>query len=70
LGLVVETDHQQAGRLRQPRGAARFSRTPAEIRRGAPALGEHTAEVLREAGYSPAEIEMLQVEAAPGGGGR
>jgi crotonobetainyl-CoA:carnitine CoA-transferase CaiB-like acyl-CoA transferase len=70
LGLVVETDHQQAGRLRQTRGAARFSRTPAEIRRGAPALGEHTAEVLREAGYSPAEIEMLQVEAAPGGGGR
>ena len=42
LGAVVETDHPKAGRLRQMRNAARFSGTPAEIRRGAPALGEHT----------------------------
>ena len=42
LGLVVETDHPKAGRLRQTRNAARFSKTPPEIRRGAPALGEHT----------------------------
>ena len=39
LGLVVETEHQKAGRLRQTRAAARFSKTPPEIRRGAPALG-------------------------------
>lgn len=52
-GTLVETDHPVAGRLRQARPAARFSATPAAIRRGAPALGEHTAEVLAEIGFAP-----------------
>jgi len=65
LGLVVETEHEKAGRLRQARAAARFSRTPAEIRRGAPALGEHTREILSELGYSPAEIVALGSTAMP-----
>src|ERR1700730_10824629 len=46
MGIVAETEHPAAGRLRQARAAARFSRTPAEIRRGAPQLGEHTEEIL------------------------
>jgi crotonobetainyl-CoA:carnitine CoA-transferase CaiB-like acyl-CoA transferase len=64
LGLVVETEHPAAGLLRQARPAARFSRTPAKIRRGAPALGEHSEEVLTELGYSAAEIAKLRAEAA------
>jgi crotonobetainyl-CoA:carnitine CoA-transferase CaiB-like acyl-CoA transferase len=62
LGIVVETEHPAAGRLRQARAAARFSRTPAEIRRGAPALGEHTREILGELGYSAAETTALRAD--------
>ena len=63
-GIVVETDHPIAGRLRQARPAARFSATPAAIRGGAPALGEHTREVLAELGYPAAEIDVLAGHAA------
>ena len=46
MGIVQEVEHPKAGRLRQARNAARFSGTPASFRRPAPALGEHTEEIL------------------------
>ena len=58
-GIIVETDHPQAGRLRQSRNPARFEGTPAEHRTGGPALGGNTRTVLAEIGYAPAEIDAL-----------
>ena len=61
-GIVVETGHPAAGRLRQARPAARFSETPAEPGRPAPALGADTQEVLAAAGLSEAAMEALVPE--------
>jgi crotonobetainyl-CoA:carnitine CoA-transferase CaiB-like acyl-CoA transferase len=63
-GIIIESQHEAAGKLRQARSAARFSVTPATIRHGGPALGEQTAEVLAELGYSTADIEALGQEQA------
>ncbi len=57
--IIMETEHEQAGRLRQARQPARFSGTPASIRSGAPALGADTAAVLAEHGYAEQDIQAL-----------
>jgi crotonobetainyl-CoA:carnitine CoA-transferase CaiB-like acyl-CoA transferase len=58
-GIIVESQHPDAGRLRQARVPARFSDTVPEPPRGAPRLGQHNDEVLAELGYSPAEVAEL-----------
>lgn len=56
-GIVVEIDQPGLGAIRQARPAALFGATPANAPRPAPGLGEHSAAVLAEAGYSAAEID-------------
>ena len=60
--IIIEHAHHAAGLLRQTRAPARFEGTPAEMRRGAPLLGEHSVEVLREIGWDEALIEALRAE--------
>ena len=63
-GIVTAYEHAHAGALRQARTAARFDGTPTEYRHGAPLLGEHSRELLLEAGLSEKEITSLQEKGA------
>ena len=65
-GILMESDHPVAGRLRQTRPAARFEGTPTGTPRGAPRLGEHNAEILRELGYGQEAIDGLRARGAIG----
>ena len=57
---ILEFDHPTAGRYHQARPAARFAKTAQEPKRRLPPLhGEHTEEVLRELGYSAADLQRL-----------
>ena len=58
--LLVESVHPRAGRMIQPRPAARFGETPSAIRRPAPSLGQHSGEILGELGLSEGEIANLR----------
>jgi crotonobetainyl-CoA:carnitine CoA-transferase CaiB-like acyl-CoA transferase len=51
--LIFESDHPVAGRIRQPRAAARFDETPTTLEGPAPTHGQHTEEILKELGIEP-----------------
>ncbi len=57
---LFEAEHPAGGPMRMARPTARFEATPSEVRFMAPALGEHTDEVLRELGHDDASIERLR----------
>jgi crotonobetainyl-CoA:carnitine CoA-transferase CaiB-like acyl-CoA transferase len=58
-GFWSFADHPTEGRLRLPGIPVTFSETPGDVRRLPPRLGEHSLEVLREAGLSEAEIRDM-----------
>ncbi|MGY1718907.1 CaiB/BaiF CoA transferase family protein [Blastococcus sp. SYSU DS0552] len=57
--MVVETVHPRMGTVRHIGAPVKLSATPSTVRRPAPLLGQHSREVLAEAGMSPAQIEEL-----------
>ena len=56
---LPEAEHPQAGAYKVIPPPTRFSATPASVRTPAPLPGQHTREVLAEAGLTEAEIDQL-----------
>ena len=61
-GLVIETEHQKLGKLREVRSPISFSSEPAPVHRAAPTLGQHTTERLLKTGFSREEIDSWKTQ--------
>lgn len=55
--VIVDVDDPEVGRVTMHNVVPRLGRTPGSIRTPAPALGQHTEEVLRAAGFNEAQIQ-------------
>jgi len=64
--MVVETKHPTLGHLRTLGSPIKLSATPPDVSRRAPMLGEHTEQVLADAGFSKNEIAALRQSGAAG----
>jgi crotonobetainyl-CoA:carnitine CoA-transferase CaiB-like acyl-CoA transferase len=64
IGFFETVDHPSEGRIRSMAVPATWSRSQPKATRLAPRLGEHSREVLREAGFSDKEIAQLLAEKA------
>jgi crotonobetainyl-CoA:carnitine CoA-transferase CaiB-like acyl-CoA transferase len=64
--LIRTVSHPAGGEIRVVGVPMRFSETPGEIRSGPPGVGDHTDEVLAEAGFSAEEIVSLRDDGAMG----
>jgi len=59
-GMIVDVQHPTHGRVRQFGVAIKLSDTPGSVRTAAPLSGEHTDAVLKDLGYSAADIDSLR----------
>ncbi|MEW6442342.1 MAG: CaiB/BaiF CoA-transferase family protein [bacterium] len=64
--MIAEVPKPGGGFQKQINSPFKFSRTPPEMRWTGPALGEHSVEVLREAGYSAEQVQVLKEKGALG----
>jgi len=58
--FFVKYTHPEYGQIRMLANPVNLSKTPANVRRPAPAVGEHTVEILRENGFAYEQIEKLK----------
>jgi formyl-CoA transferase len=59
IGAVLQLDHPVAGPLTNLANPINFHGSPVQLRHPPPVLGQHSAEVLRQFGFSQEEIEGL-----------
>src|SRR5262245_49500692 len=64
VGFWQTVQHASEGTLRLPGIPVNYRKTPGTIRRLPPRLGEHSVEVLREAGFGQPEIDALLASGA------
>jgi crotonobetainyl-CoA:carnitine CoA-transferase CaiB-like acyl-CoA transferase len=64
LDPVMEIEHPQAGHVRLLKHPVRYGAGEPVVNHLPPSIGEHTEEVLREVGYSRADIEHLRAVGA------
>ena len=64
VGFFDVVEHPSEGPIRSMAIPSQWSRTPPKVARQAPRLGEHSAQVLAEAGYSDDQIRALASEGA------
>jgi len=65
-GVHFEIDDPRGGKTRMLRHPVRYSDSPASVRRHPPRIGEHTDEILEDAGLDAAAIARLRDEGAVG----
>jgi len=66
-GMIVESEHPIAGKVKLVGVPVKLSETPGSVREPAPLLGQHTDEVLHEyLGMTDAEISALRQEGVIG----
>ena len=65
-GAIVEYDYPGLGPIKAARNPLRLSDAPFAVRRLSPKVGEHTAEIMREVGYSDSDIAALRDAKAVG----
>ncbi len=64
MGIISTYEHPVAGRVKVVAPAVKLSATPAEIRRPAPVIGQHSREILEEFGFCANEVEEFMASGA------
>lgn len=60
---IIDYEHHTEGTVTQPGFPIKFSKTPSEVRMGAPLVGEHTREIFAELGLSSSLVDELAASA-------